>query len=208
MLAQTEHAVESNSRMVSSALIDGDAIDDVAFAQIFERPKEMLGSDAEHGGADANARIERDDLVMLQFLAETVDEVNFRADGPLGTGRGSLDGFNNALGRTDLIGGLGDLEATFGMDDDANTGMLTADALDLLGGEALVHGAIALPEDDARAANRFRCVSAKFLVRIPNDHLLKGDTHAIAGVAAEVLVGEEENLFALLQSPLHDGGGV
>ena len=43
MLAQSEHAVESNSRMMASALVDGDAVDDVAFAQVFERPEEVLG---------------------------------------------------------------------------------------------------------------------------------------------------------------------
>src|SRR2546430_17358926 len=73
---------------------------------------------------------------------------------------------------------------------------------------SLVHGTITLPEDDARALNRFQCVSAKFLVGIPNNHLLDRDAHAIAGVAAEVLVGKEENFFAALEGPLHDRGGV
>src|SRR3989454_6816133 len=208
MLAQSEHAVESNSRMMSSALIDGDAVDNVAFAQILKRPEEMLRGDAEHGGADAIAGIERNDFVILKFLAETANEVNFCADGPLGAGGRTLDGLDDALGRANLIGNLGDLEAAFGVNDDANAGMLAADALDLLRGEALVHGAIALPEDDARAANRFRRISAKFLIRVPNDHLLEGDAHAIAGVAAKVLVGEEENFFVTLESPVHDGGGV
>src|SRR2546430_12635746 len=40
---------------------------------------------------------------------------------------------------------------------------------------SLVHGTITLPEDDARALNRFQCVSAKFLVGIPNNHLLDRD---------------------------------
>src|SRR2546429_679319 len=78
----------------------------------------------------------------------------------------------------------------------------------LLRREAVVHGAIALPEDDARAANRSRRVSAKFLVGIPDDHLFEGDAHAIAGVAAEVLVGEEKHFFACLEGPVHDASGV
>src|SRR6266404_761711 len=168
----------------------------------------MLRSDAKHRRANTNAGIERDDFVVPQYLAETVDEVNFRADGPFGAGGRSLDGFDDALGGADLIGGLGDLEAAFGMRDDANAGMLAADALDLLRREALVHGAIALPEDDARVVNRFRSVSAKFLIGIPDDHLFERDAHAITGVASEVLVGKEENFFALLEGPLHDPGGV
>src|SRR6267143_297407 len=99
MLAQTQHAVESNPRMVAGALVDGNAVDDVAFAQVFERPEEMLRSDAKHRGADANAGIERHDFVILQFLAEAVDEVDLRADGPLGACGGGLDSFDDALGR-------------------------------------------------------------------------------------------------------------
>src|SRR5260370_37323919 len=98
MLTQSEHAVESNARMVASALIDGDAVHDVALAQIFERPEEMLRGDAKHRGANTDAGIERNDFVVLQFLAEAVDEVDFRDDGPLcACGRG-LDGFDDALG--------------------------------------------------------------------------------------------------------------
>ena len=113
MLAQTQHAVESNPRMVSSAFVNGNAVNDVALAQILERPEEMLGGDAKHGRADANAGIERDDLVVLQFFAEAVDQVDFGADGPLRACRRSLDGFDDAFGRTYLVGGLGNLEAAF-----------------------------------------------------------------------------------------------
>src|SRR3981081_1788746 len=119
MLAQTQHTVESNPRMVASALVHGNAVNDIAFAEIFERPEEMLRGDTEHRRADANAGIERNDFVILQFLAEAVDEVDFRADCPHRAGWRSLDGLDDALGRTDLIGGLGALEAGFGMRDDA-----------------------------------------------------------------------------------------
>src|SRR6267378_2568653 len=208
MLAQTEHAVEGNSRMMASAFVNGDAVHNVALTQIFERPEEMLRGDAKHRGADANAGIERDNFVALQFLAEAVDKVNFGADGPFGACRGGLNCLDDAFSRADLVGGLGDLEAAFWVSDDANAGMLAADALHLLRRETLVYGAVALPENDARVANRFRCVSAKFLVRIPDDHLIERDAHAISGITAKVFVGEEENFFAGLEGPLHDGGGV
>src|SRR6266849_3494682 len=200
MLAQTQHAVESNSCMVARAFVNGDTVHYVALAQIFERPEEMLGGDAKHRRADAHAGVEGDDFVILQFLAEAIDEVDFRADGPLGAGGRSLDGFDNALGRADLIGSLCHFEAAFRVSDDANAGMLAADTRDLLGREALVHGTVALPEDDARVADRFRGVSAKFLVGIADDHLFERDTHAIASVAGEVSIGEEEDFFAALTS--------
>src|SRR5260370_5534307 len=208
MLTQTQHTVESNSRVVPSAFIDGNAVHDVAFAKVFERSKEMLRSDAKHGSADANTGVERDHFVVLKFVAEPVDEVNFRADSPLRAGRRSFDCFDDAFGRADFIGGLGNLKATFGMNDDANAGMLVADALDLLRGEALVHRTVAFPEDDSRVANLSGRVSAKFLVGIQNDHLFERDAHAIGGVAAEMLIGEEENFSAALEGPLHDRSGV
>src|SRR5882762_7144440 len=191
MLSQTQHAVEGNPGMVARALIDGDAVHYVALAQIFERPEEMLRSDTEHRRADANAGIERDDFVILQFLAETVDEVDFRADGPFGAGGRSLDGFDDALGRAGLIGGLGDLEAALGMRDDANARMLAADALDLLRRKALVHGTVAFPEDDTRATNRFRRVSAKFLEGSPANHWSRGEAKALAGVRPGGFIGRK-----------------
>src|SRR5258706_6597321 len=123
MLAQSEHAVESNSRVVSSAFIDGDAVDDVAFAQIFEGPEEMLRGDAKHGCANANAGIERDDSVVSKFLAKAVDKVNFHANVPLGAGGGRLNNLYVALGRGGLVGRLCDLETGFGMGDNANARM-------------------------------------------------------------------------------------
>src|SRR5713226_7113024 len=138
MLAQTEHAVESQTRIMTGAFVNGNAVDDVTLAEIFERPEEMLRGNAEHGGANANAGVERDDFVVPEFLAEAVDEVNFRAHGPLGArGRGCY-GFDDAFGRADFVGGLRDFKAAFGMGDHVDSGMLAPNAFDVLRGEALV----------------------------------------------------------------------
>src|SRR5690348_11154074 len=94
------------------------------------------------------------------------------------------------------------------MDDDANARMFAAHACDLLRSETLVHGAVSFPQDDARVANRIRRVSAKLLVRVPDNHLFERNAHAIAGVAAKMFVGEEQDLFAILESPLQNRSGV
>src|SRR5260370_24924 len=164
MLAQSEHAVVSNSSVVAGALVGRDAVDDVAFAEILKRPQRMLRGNAKNRCANGNGGIERDDSVVLKLLGEAIDEVNFRADSPLGAGWRSLDGFNDAFGGADLVSSLSDLKAAFGVSDDANARMFAADAVDLLRGEALVNGAIALPQNDARGADGFRRVSAKLLV--------------------------------------------
>ncbi len=38
--------------------------------------------------------------------------------------------------------------------------------------------------------------------------MLEGNAHAVARVAAKVLVGEEENFFAAFKGPFHDFGGI
>src|SRR5260370_9403834 len=114
MLAQTEHAVEGKPGMVASAFVDGDAVHNVALAQIFERPKEMLRGDPKHGGANANAGIERDDFMALQFLAEAVYEVNFGADGPFSASWGGLGGLDDPIPPAALICRLANLKAAFG----------------------------------------------------------------------------------------------
>src|SRR5690242_8742762 len=57
MLTQTQHAVEGNTREMAGTLVDRDAVYHISGGEIVQRPKEMLGSDAKHGGANANTGI-------------------------------------------------------------------------------------------------------------------------------------------------------
>src|SRR5262249_8940294 len=120
MLAQSEHPVERNSRVVARAFIDRDAIDDIACSEIIERPEQVLRGDAEHRGAHANARVERNDFAIRHFFREPVHKVNFSAYGPLRTGRRCRDRVNDSFRRANLIGGLGYLEAAFRVRNHAN----------------------------------------------------------------------------------------
>ena len=86
--------------------------------------------------------------------------------------------------------------------------MLGAGLLDLFDGEALVGAAVALPEDDAGALELPLRVAAEGQAPVPRHHLLKRDAHLVAGVAAEVLVGEEEDLLATLEGVLKRLWGV
>ena len=90
----------------------------------------------------------------------------------------------------------------FGVNNNTHVGMLATDPVNLLERKALVQRAIALPKNDSSLANRFRSVSSEFLVRVRHDHLIEGDTQAIAGIAPKMIVGEEETPCACLQSPL------
>ena len=59
-----------------------------------------------------------------------------------------------------------------------------------------------------RAVHLLGIEAAEDLVRIPHDHLVERNAHLVRGVAAEVLVGQEEDLLAALERPLQRGRGV
>ena len=58
-------------------------------------------------------------------------------------------------------------------------------------------GAVAFPEDKSpRVVQGPFTVPAKVFVRVPDDHLVERVPHRVGGVAAEMLVGEEEDFTA------------
>src|SRR5262245_41833559 len=143
MLTQTKHAVEGHARVMACAFIDANSINNVASRKIFKRPQKMLRRDAEHRGANANTWIERNNFAVAQFFAEAIDEMDFRADSPFCSRGRFADGFDDAFGGTNLIGGLRNFEAALGMHDHADAGMLATDALDVLRREALMDRTVA-----------------------------------------------------------------
>ena len=70
--------------------------------------------------------------------------------------------------------------------------------------EPLVHRAVALPEQQRRVLDVALLEAAALVVRVPDPHVGLAVAHREAGVAAEVLVGEEEHLVALGEGPLED----
>jgi len=192
------------------APFDLDLVDDAALDEVFQRPGQMLRADAIHGCAEAAGVIQRDDLFALRgkALGEAVDEMDFGTDGEHRTCRGVLDELDEALGRAEGVGLLADLPAAFGMDDDLNAGILGADLIDVAGQEALMDGAVAFPEDDATGFEGGLGLPALQRPRVPDRHRFEGDIHGVAGVAAEMLIGEKENALAALESPFKGGAGV
>ena len=81
-------------------------------------------------------------------------------------------------------------------------GCVGARLRDLVDREAPVHRAEAVPEDDAGVAQLVGGAAAERLARVPHRHLLERHAHGLRGVAAEVLVGEEEHALPALERPL------
>ena len=110
----------------------------------------------------------------------------------------------DALGRTDLVGHLDDVVRALRVHDDLDARMLGACGLDVCGPEPLVDGAVTLPQQERRFLDLALLEPAELVARIPDAHVALGVAHRVAGVAAEVLVGEEEHLVAACERPLED----
>ena len=101
-----EHSVEGEDGEALGFGVDGD---DVAFdglvilcvdpAESIQDPEHVGLVDAVHGGAEALAVREHGDLDASVFVlvCQSVDEVNFGADGEAGAGGGVGDGVDDEL---------------------------------------------------------------------------------------------------------------
>src|SRR2546423_2896541 len=155
MLTQTQHTVESNARELACTFVDGNAVDGISSGEVVQRPEEMLGGNAEHRGADTNAGIQGHNFAVGKLLSHAIYEVDFGPDGPLGTWLGFRNGLEDALGRADLVSSLRYLEAALGMGNHADPGMIAPHFFDVLRLEALVDGAVSLPQNNPSLANCF-----------------------------------------------------
>ena len=92
------------------------------------------------------------------------------------------------------------------MHDDLDARIRLACTLDLVDGEALVHRAEAFPQDHLRVGVHGRVFGTTGrLVRIPHWHLVKAHTHGESGIAAKVLVREEQHALAAGECPFEHG---
>ena len=106
------------------------------------------------------------------------------------------DRADDVVGRADLIGHLDDLVRALGMHDHDAAGVLGAERLDVRGREPLVHRAVALPEQERGFLHLGVLEAAEPLAGVDDSHVGGAVAELEASVAAEVLVGEEEDLFA------------
>ena len=76
-------------------------------------------------------------------------------------------------------------------------GVLGPEGVDVLGSEALVDRAVALPQQQGGVFDVGVVEAAQLEQRVPHPHVARAPAELEAGVAAEVLVGEEQDLVAL-----------
>ncbi len=167
--------------------------------------------DAVHGGAEADRLVEEDDLLVLgrETVGQAADQVQLRTDGPLGAAGGGLQGLDDVLRRADVVRRGDDLVLALGVDQDVHAGDALADVVDRVQREAAVHGAVAAPQDHLGGAQLVGGQAAVGLVGVVDHTVVEGHAHiADGGVAAQVLVGQEEDLLSLLEGPVQRALGV
>ncbi len=110
---------------------------------------------------------------------------------------------DDVFGATAVVGRLHDVPRHLGMDDDADAGMLLAQRLDLLHREARVDRAVPLPQEQLRALRLLRReTAAESRAGSHTCHLIERHAHLVGGVAAQVLIGQEQHPLAALPRPL------
>ena len=108
---------------------------------------------------------------------------------------------DDGVGRTDDVTELDHLVGALGMDHDDAVGVLGPEGLDVLGTEALVHRAVAFPQQQGRLLHLAVGEAAEGLAWVPDSHVVGAEAELVAGVAAEVLVREEEDTIAAARAP-------
>lgn len=142
------------------------------------------------------------DFLLGVFFFQAIHEVKFRADRPFGTRGGFANRFDDFARGAGDIRDVIDLLRALRVDEDLDPLDPFAEGMNVLRLEHLVYRTVSLPKNDARV---FDCVFAVatqgIFVRIPNRHLLIGDSHFEGGVSSQMLIREKEDSLAPLERP-------
>ncbi len=142
-------------------------------------------------------------------LGQPAHEVQLGADGPGRPRLSRVKSGDDELGRANQVSRLHDLVRALGVDQHVHAGHPLPDVAHRLDGEPAVHRAVALPQDHRGGAELLDGQPAARLVRVVDDAVLQRQAHlADGGVAAQVLVGQEEHLRALFERPRQRALGV
>ena len=82
------------------------------------------------------------------------------------------------------------------MHDDDALGIRFAECCDVFGAEPLMNGAMSLPKKESGIFHFGFGQAAVLAARIPDPHVVEGVSEIDGGIAAQMLIGEEKNLFA------------
>ncbi len=111
-------------------------------------------------------------------------------------GRRLVHGPDDEVGGPHLVGHLDHVVGAFGVDEHEAAGVLGPEGVDVLGSEALVDRAVALPQQQGGVFDVGVVEAAHLEQWVPHPHVVGAPAQLVPGVAAQVLVGEEQDLVA------------
>ena len=164
--------------------------------------------DAVHGGTGAGHRVQAEHGFIRVVDRQPVDQAKLSTDPPFATRRGQIDLFPDEFSRANPARCLDGLHGTFRVDNYVDVGVEGPSRVDLAGCEPGMYRAMPLPQDHLGIAELLRSISTQLAERIPDHHLIEGNTHIQARVAAQVLVAQEQDPLSLIESPLKHHLGV
>ena len=206
---QVEHPLQRVPGVAGRLRIDHDLVHDVALRQVLQRPHQVRQVDPVHRRAVADVLLEEGDLLLGVGLRQSLHQVELGPDRPLRAGRRLLHLLDDVLGRADEVGLEHDLVHALGVHQDLDAGDAGPYVVDGFGREPAVHRAVAAPQDHRRGLQLLGGQPAAGLARVVDHALVERDAHLQhRGVAAQVLIGEEEHLLAALEGPLQHRLGV
>ena len=146
-------------------------------------------------------------LLLRMLVLETIHQMQFRTDGPFRSGKCFLDRANDRTSRSGNICQIVDFLRALRVHQNLDVGNPLAKLVDMRRSKHLMNAAVALPQDHAAVGKCALADAALVLPGVPDRHLFVGDAHLQRRVAAQVLVGQEEDLrgLALTERPITAG---
>ena len=183
---------------------------DLALDQPFENPEQVVRRDAEHRRAQAAERIERDDRSCPARLRAVSRLTRWTSVATAQTLPGGLS--LTVL----MMYSVEPLSSAAWTTSNVHSGCATTLPPGYFLRNASICGTVKRVCTEQWPFHRIsfarldllRLEAAPHLVRIPHDHLVERHAHLEGGVAAEMLIGQHQQLLAALPRPLHDRRGV
>ena len=132
---------------------------------------------------------------------EPLHQVDLGADGDRRAGGRLVDRLDDVVGRADLVGELAHVVAALGVRDHDPVRVLGPERLDVLGRKRWWTEQWPFHSRNVASLHSASVEAAQVEPGVPHPHVVEVVAHREAGVAAEVLVGEEQDLVALPVAP-------
>src|SRR5262249_16959801 len=146
--------------------VDRDLVGNATGDQLLQRPDQVRQVDTVHGRAVTHRTVEEGDVLVRMRVRQPPYQVELGAHGPRRTGRRRLDGSDDVLGRTHVVGRGHHVVPALGVHEHVDPGHPLANLVDAAAGEPAVDRAVAAPQDHLRVAQLLGGETTVRLVRV------------------------------------------